>query len=293
MNATTILSSAKTTLKIEPDGPVMPIGERCNALGYKSVRAAVGRGDFTIFSRRAAAQQAAGAQILNVNVVAEGVNEVEALPQAVRVMSEVAACPLSIDFANPKALQAALKVYPGRALINSVNGERAKMDAVFPVMKEFGAAAIALLVDTGEGIAMSAEKRVEIAERILAEAGRYGLGVDDFIFDCVVLGACTEPLSARVTFETMRRLRERLGGNITLGSTNAAFGLPARETFNAHFLSTALAFGCNVPITDPTIPELKQALVIGDVLRGVDEYAINYIRHFRATALTVPKVSAA
>jgi 5-methyltetrahydrofolate--homocysteine methyltransferase len=277
----TLLRSPKQELAISPSGPAVPIGERCNALGYKNVRQALQRGDYSIFSRRAAAQETAGAQILNVNVVCEGVNELEALPKAISAITSGSSCPISIDFANISALETALKAYSGRPLINSVNGEQAKMNQVFPLMKRFGTAAVALLVDDSAGVAMDPDVRVRIAERIIDAASEYGLGISDFVFDCVVLGAATEPQSANVMFETMRRLRARYNCNITLGASNAAFGLPEREIFNAHFLSASMAVGCNVPITDPTIPELRRALMIGDVLRGVDEYAIGYISEFR------------
>jgi 5-methyltetrahydrofolate--homocysteine methyltransferase len=277
----TILRSRTRELAIFPSGPVVPIGERCNALGYKNVRQALQRGDYKIFERRAAAQEAAGAQILNVNVVCEGVSEVEALPKVIQAMTSSSSCPLSIDFSNIAALEAALKSYSGRPLINSVNGELAKMKQIFPLMKQYDAAAVALLVDDSAGIPMDPEMRVKIAERIIDAAAGYGLSVSDFIFDCVVLGSATEPQSANVMFETMRRLRARYNCNITLGASNAAFGLPERELFNAHFLSASMAAGCNVPITDPTIPELRRALMIGDILRGADEYAMGYISEFR------------
>lgn len=289
----TLLRSHCRELTITPSERAVPIGERCNALGYKNVRQALQRGDYTIFERRAAAQESAGAQILNVNVVCEGVNETEALSRAISAIEAGSACPISIDFANISALEAALKSYRGRALINSVNGEQAKMKQVFPLMKQYGAAAVALLVDDSAGVAMDPGVRVSIAERIIDSASAYGLAVHDFIFDCVVLGAATEPHSARVMFETMRRLRESYNCNITLGASNAAFGLPEREIFNAHFLSASMAFGCNVPITDPTVPELKRALMIGDVLRGADDYAIGYISEFRrASQSTDQKVAA-
>ncbi len=283
-DAVTILRSHFTELAVSPAEPAVPIGERCNALGYKNVRQALQRGDFGIFERRAAQQETAGARILNVNVVCEGVVEVDALPKAIAAITAGSSCPLSIDFASIAALEAALKIYKGRALINSVNGEEEKMKQIFPLMRQYGAAAVALLVDDSAGIPMQPESRIKIAERIMDSASSFGLGVNDFIFDCVVLGAATEPRSASVMFETMRRLREKYHCNITLGASNAAFGLPEREVFNAHFLSASVAMGCNVPITDLTIPELKRALMIGDVMRGADEYAMNYITEFRRTS---------
>jgi 5-methyltetrahydrofolate--homocysteine methyltransferase len=277
----TILSSKTKTVSITPSGPVTPIGERCNALGYRNVKQAVQRNDFSIFAKRASAQEKAGAQILNVNVVCDGVDETHALLKAMEAMTGACECPISIDFCNPLALDAALSAYKGRALINSINGETEKMAQVLPLMAKHKAAAIALLVDDNHGISMDVDERLRIAEKIIKEAKPYGLGVGDFIFDAVVLGAATEPQSARLSFETMRRLRENFNCNITLGASNAAYGMPDREYFNAQFLCVGVVNGCNVPITDPTLPELKRALLAAEVLRGVDEYSINYITYFR------------
>ena len=154
--------------------------------------------------------------------------------------------------------------------------------SVLPLMKKYNAAAIALLVDEREGVTGAPEHKLAVAERIIAAGARHGLAPSDFVFDAVALGVATVPNSAQITFNTICLLREKLNCNITLGASNAAFGLPGRLQFNAVFLAVAIMHGCNVPITDPMLPELKQALQIAEVLRGTDEYAIEYISAHRA-----------
>jgi 5-methyltetrahydrofolate--homocysteine methyltransferase len=279
-NASTRLSARQTSVTIEPGAGTVVIGERCNALGYKSVRESVEQGNFDLVVERAIRQAEAGAHIINVNMVGMSVPEKEALPEAVRRISAAVDVPLSLDFGDIAALEAALPLAPGRTLINSVNGEAAKLEPTLDVARRFGSPLVAIVCDE-TGVPPTPEGRLEVALKILKRAANFGLTPDDFIFDAICIGVATDPVAGPVTFETCRLLRKELGANILLGASNVSFGLPRRRTFDAAYLSMAIGAGMNVALTDPTLPILKWALLSADATMGYDEFGMNYIRAFR------------
>lgn len=277
---TTVVASKSRRVEIHPQRPTVIIGERCNALGYRSVREAARRGDFDWIAARAAQQVAAGADIVNVNMVGLEAPEQKVLPRAVRAILERVDVPLSLDFGDPDALEAALQVVGARPLINSINGEDDKLERVLPLMKEYDVPAIALTCDN-DGIPRTAAGRLAAAEKIAARAEAYGLHPSEFLFDCVAMGVATDETAGQVTMESIRLVRQRLGANIALGASNASHGLPRRHTLNAAYLAVAIGFGLNCPITDPTIPELKWTVLSTDAVMGRDEFAIRYISAHR------------
>jgi 5-methyltetrahydrofolate--homocysteine methyltransferase len=279
--AKTILRGKTLTVEIEPGQPTVVIGERCNALGYKSVRESVEAGDYDLVVERAVLQVAAGADIINVNMVGMKVPEREALPQAVERISQKIDAPISIDFGDFDALEAALKIVPGRALINSLNAEGTKLDGTLELARKYNAACVALVCDEA-GVPPTPEGRLAVAQKIVDHATHYGLGVDDLIFDAICIGVATDPTAGPTTFETCRLLRKELGANITLGASNVSFGLPKRRTLDASYLSMAILAGMNVPISDMTLPVLKWAILSADVSMGFDECGTRFIRAFRA-----------
>jgi 5-methyltetrahydrofolate--homocysteine methyltransferase len=255
------------------------IGERINPTGRKVFSAELQAGDLSRVPRDAEAQAAAGARVLDVNVGAASVDEVALLPRAVEMVQDVVDLPVCIDSANPEALRAALAVVKGRALVNSVNGERAKLDAVLPVVAEYGAAVIALVMDDN-GIPDTPEKRLKVAEAILAAASQHGIAPEDVIFDPLVLAVGADHRAGAVTLETARLIRTELGANMTAGASNASHGMPDRELLNTVFLALLIEAGVNAPICNP----LKNGLAVRavDLMLGLDEWGMGYIQAYRA-----------
>ncbi|MBC7239880.1 MAG: dihydropteroate synthase, partial [Chloroflexi bacterium] len=201
------------------DQPTCIIGERINPTGKKLLAESLARGDMSRVKRLAEEQVAAGAAILDVNVGAAGVNEVEVLPMAVRAVMEVTDVPLCLDSANAQALRAALEVYEGKALINSVNGEEASLGRVLPLVKEFDAAVIGLTMDE-RGIPKTAEERLEVAKKIVSRAEAMGIPRKDILIDCLALAVGADTTAGSVALEAIRLVRRELGVNMTLGVSN-------------------------------------------------------------------------
>lgn len=275
----TIIRSKSKQVVIGPDQPTRIIGERINPTGKKLLATALAEKDMGRVKRLAESQVAEGAAILDVNVGAAGVDEVELLPMAVKAVMEVTDLPLCLDSPNAQALRAALEVYEGKALINSVNGEEASLARVLPLVKEFGAAVIGLTMDDS-GIPQTAFDRLAVAYKIIRCAEALGIPREDVLIDCLALTVGADSNAAVVTLETIRMVRADLGVNMTLGASNVSFGLPDREAINDVFLAMALGCGVNAPIVNPALA-CKTAL-IADLLLGRDEYAMKYIRYCRA-----------
>jgi 5-methyltetrahydrofolate--homocysteine methyltransferase len=275
----TVLKAASADVIIAPDQPVVIIGERINPTGRKAFSAELQAGDLSRIARDAQAQADAGARVLDVNVGAAGVDEVKLLPEAVRIVQDTVDLPVCLDSPNPAALEAGLKVVKGRALINSVNGEKAKLSAVLPLVAEYGAAVIALCMDD-TGIPPTPGQRLEVAESILEAARGYGIPPEDMLFDPLVLAVGADHSAGMVTLETAQMLRRQIGCNMTAGASNVSFGMPERETLNTVFLALLIQAGINAPISNP----LKSALNVRaiDLLMGRDEFGMAYIKTYRA-----------
>jgi 5-methyltetrahydrofolate--homocysteine methyltransferase len=277
----TILRGVGDEVVIRPDLPTVIIGERINPTGRKAFSAELQGGNLSRIVADSLAQVAAGANVLDVNVGAVGVDEVKLLPQAVQLAQDTVVVPLSIDSASPEALAAALKVYKGRALVNSVNGEPEKLNTILPIVAEYGAAVIALCMDN-QGIQATPESRLAVAEQILERAHAAGLRSEDIIFDPLVLTLGADHRAGLVTLETTRLLRQKLGSNLTAGASNASHGMPDRELLNIVLLTLLIEAGINAPICNPE----KAALAVraADLALGRDEWAMAYIQRYRQTA---------
>jgi 5-methyltetrahydrofolate--homocysteine methyltransferase len=275
----TVLRGSAEEVRIGPGLPTVMIGERINPTGRKAFSAELQAGDLSRVPSDAEAQAAAGARVLDVNVGAASVDEVALLPRAVEMVQGAVDWPLCIDSANPDALRAALAVVKGRALVNSVNGERAKLDAVLPVVAEYGAAVIALVMDDS-GIPDTPEKRLKVAEAILEAASAHGIAPQDVIFDPLVLAVGADYAAGAVTLETTRLIRRELGANMTAGASNASHGMPDRELLNTVWLALLIQAGVNAPICNP----LKNGLAVraADLMLGSDEWGMSYIQAYRA-----------
>jgi 5-methyltetrahydrofolate--homocysteine methyltransferase len=274
----TILTGTKGTVQIAPDRPTVLIGERINPTGRKKLAAELVAGNIEIVKSEAQAQVAAGADVVDVNVGATGVDQVTVLPRAVEMVQEVVEAPLSIDTADHEALAAALKVYQGKPLVNSVNGEERNLEGVLPLVSEHGAAVIGLCMDDN-GIPDDPHRRLEIARNIVERAEAVGIPREDILIDCLALTIGADSSAALVTLEAIRLVRAELGVNMTLGASNISFGLPDREVLNWAFLAMTIREGVNAPIVNAA--RVREAILAADVLLGRDDYAIRYIKAYR------------
>ena len=274
----TRITSATKEVVISYEKPVVLIGERINPTGRKKLTAELQAGDLSIVRRDALRQVKTGADVLDVNVGASGVDEVELLPEAVKAVAEVVDVPLCIDSDNPKALEAALKVYKGKPIINSVTGQESVLSEILPLVKEYGTAVIALTMDD-EGTPNDVDRRTAIAHKIIERAEAIGIPREDVIVDCLVMSVATDTYAAVTTFNTIRRVREELGVNQSLGASNVSFGLPEREVLNNSFLTLAINAGVNCPVVN--VAKVRSAILATEVLMGRDKYALRYIRAYR------------
>ena len=269
---------------------VRVIGERVNPTGKKRLQQALLEQDLDYVLDLAVQQEDAGADILDVNVGHPGVDEAVMLPQAVKKIQSAAALPLQLDSSSPAALEAALRVYNGKAAVNSVNGERAVLDRVLPIVKKYGASVVGLCLDEG-GIPPTAEGRTAIAKRILDAALSYGIPAEDVWIDCLTLTVSAQQEQAMETLKAVRMVREELGLQVVLGVSNISFGLPNRAAVTRSFLTQALSAGLTLPILNPNQREMMDAVAAFRVLSGEDGGCRAYIARF-AGAPTAPAAPA-
>ena len=276
----TIVTGKGTEVRFGLTLPTVIIAERINPTGRKDLAEELKQGKFDIVREDAMRQAEAGAQIIDVNVGAVGVDEVEMLPEAVKIVMEATNQPICIDSANPGALKAALEVYPYKAIINSVNGKEESMEEILQMVKDSGSAVICLTMDDN-GIPDDAEKRFEIAKKIMKRAESMGIKREDLVFDCLVMTNATNSDSAKITLETQRRIAKEFGVSITGGYSNISFGMPDRDLLNIHFITMGIASGLCAAITDPLINGIQEAMKAADFLAGRDPYGMNYISYYR------------
>ena len=274
----TKVSSVNKEVIIGHDRPTALIGERINPTGKKKLAAALQAGDLELVCQEAVAQVKAGADILDVNVGASGVDEVSLLPQAVQAVMNTVNVPLCLDSTNPQALEAALKTYRGKPIVNSVNGEEHSLEKILPLVKKYGAAIIGLTMDD-EGIPDSPERRVAIAHKIVERAEALGIPRQDVIIDCLAMTVGADSRAGLVVIEAIRRVKAELGVNQTLGASNISFGMPDRNLLTSYFLAIAIAAGVTCPVTDAA--RVRPAVLATDLVLGRDEYARRYITDYR------------
>ncbi len=276
----TILSSAVKTVVIAPDRPFAIIGERINPTGRRKLAEEMAAGDFSRVAADALAQVAAGAQVLDVNAGVPGADEPALLVQTIRAVMAATNAPLCLDSASPVALEAALAVYKGKALINSTTGEETVLQRLLPLASRHGAALICLCSDE-RGPSPDPQVRLEVACKIAARAASHGIPSSDLVFDPLVMAVGAESGAGRAALETIRLLRHELDANLTCGASNVSFGLPDRPALNAAFISMAMALGLNSAITNPLEPAARTAILAADLLQGHDEWAMRWIKEYR------------
>lgn len=274
----TKVSSASREVTISYDRPTVLIGERINPTGKRKLAAALLAGDMDEVRAEARAQVQAEADILDVNVGAAGVDEVAVLPQAVKAVMEVVDVPLCLDSHNPRALEAALRVYRGKPIINSVNGQESVLAEVLPLVKEYGAAVIGLTMDD-EGIPQEPERRLAIARKIIERAEAAGIPKEDVIIDCLTLTIGSNSKAGWITLEAIRGVKQEFGVNQTLGASNVSFGLPDREVINSAFIAIAIAAGVTCPTVN--VAKVRPTVLSADMILGRDNHSLRYIRAYR------------
>ena len=271
---TTVVSSYTHAVTFG-DAPLL-IGERLNPTGKKRLKEALRTGDMEYLLKEGFGQQEKGVHLLDVNVGLPEIDETEMLRRAVTELQAVIDLPLQIDTADPAAMEAALRVYNGKPLINSVNGKEESMKAVFPLAKKYGGAIIALTLDEN-GIPETAEGRVRIAKKILSAAKEYGIDKKDIIFDTLAMTVSADPYAAEATLGALYSIREELGCHTSLGISNVSFGLPSRSAITAVFYAEALANGLSAAIMNPYSAEMMKTYYSYRALHAMDENFTDYI----------------
>ena len=243
-------SGVCSSVNTAESGGVRVIGERINPTGKKRFQQALREHDLDYIVRQAIEQQDAGADILDVNVGFPGMDEAALMRDVVRAVQEAVDLPLQIDSSDPAAIEAGLRVYNGKAIVNSVNGKKEVLDSILPLCKKYGAAVVGLCMDEN-GIPPDWQGRVNIARRIMDAALACGIPKSDILIDCLTLTVSVQQDQAVQTLQALRYIRETLGLKTVLGVSNISFGLPSRETITACFLSQALSMGLDLPIINP------------------------------------------
>ena len=277
------------TVPLPIDG-VRTIGERINPTGKKRFQQALLEGDLDYILDVGIQEVDAGADILDVNVGYPGVDEVDMLPRVVKKLQSALDVPLQLDSSNPAALEAGLRVYNGKAAVNSVNGDPAVQEKILPIVKKYGAAVVGLALDE-RGIPQTAQERVDIARRILDAALAHGIPREDVWIDCLTLTVSAQQGQARETLSALRAVREELGLQTVLGVSNISFGLPNRALVTETFLVQALEAGLTLPILNPNQKTMMDAVAAFRVLSGEDEGCRAYVARFAGE--TAPAASAA
>ncbi|GAB1475913.1 homocysteine S-methyltransferase family protein [Bacillota bacterium] len=279
-----LCSATKTVIL---DDRVHVIGERINPTGKKLLKEALVAGDYNYIENEAVAQVKAGAEILDVNVGLPGIDEKEMMLAAIGRISAVTDAPLQIDSADPAVIEAAARHYNGRPIINSVNGKQEVMDAVFPIVKKYGTCVIALTLDE-KGLPGSREERVNIAERIIREAEKYGIAQERILVDCLTLTVSAQQSAGNDTLEAMRQIKSKFNVRAALGASNVSFGLPERKLLNRTFLAMALSAGLDAPITDPLVDDYMDTIRAFETLAAKDTDSRNYIAYYGGSSGRIP-----
>ena len=262
---------------------VRVIGERINPTGKKRFQQALLEGDLDYIVDVAIQQEDAGADILDVNVGYPGVDEAAMLPLVVRKLQEATTLPLQLDSTNPEALEAGLRVYCGKAAVNSVNGDAKVLDRLLPIVKKYGASVVGLTLDES-GLPTSAQQRVDIAKRILDACLAHGIPKEDLWIDCLTLTVSAQQEQAEATLEAVLRVTQEMGLRTVLGVSNISFGLPNRLLIAQTFLVRAMSAGLTLPIINPNQKEMMDAVAAHRVLSGEDEGCRTYVERFANAA---------
>ena len=275
------LSSARGFLHFTENQPLCIVGERINPTGKKSLQQELTEGKMSIIRQMAAEQENQGANLLDINVGQPGIDEVKTIKEVIGLLTTTTKLPLAVDSSNIKTIEAALRIYPGRMLINSISGEKEKIAKLLPLAAKYGAMFI-LLPLTGGEVPQTAEKRQKIIKNIFQKAKIFGFTKDDFIVDCLVMAVASNPSAAQETLKTLHWCAHTFKSKTIFGLSNVSFGMPGRPWLNATFLAMAQFCGLTMAIANPASQEMMNIKIAGDVLLSRDKDALRFIKHFSA-----------
>jgi 5-methyltetrahydrofolate--homocysteine methyltransferase len=282
--------SNRKTVEIHGTLPFTVIGERLNPTGKKLLKEALLKGDMDVVSDIARAQTDAGAILLDVNAGVPGIDEKETLKAMVNAVCNAVSAPILIDTSNPGALEAALRIYPGRAVVNSISGESEKLETLLPLAKKYGAMFVLLPVDDN-GVPETAEERIEIIKRVYSKAKEVGFSKEDILVDGLVMTIASNPSGALETLKVISWCKKTYKINTTIGLSNVSFGLPSRESINTAFLAMAVANGLTTAILNPNNQQMMQSVKASDALVSRDKNGISYIEYFSGDNQEQGKIS--
>ena len=255
------------------------IGERINPTGKKVFKEALKNNDIDYILGQAIEQIHAGADILDVNVGLPDIDEKNMMITVVKKLQSIVDVPLQIDSTIPEVLESALRIYNGKPIVNSVNGEEESLNSVLPLVKKYGASVVGLTLDKN-GIPAKAEDRVNIAEKIINKAMSLGIKKSDIYIDCLTLTASAEQSGVMETLKALKMVRENFGVQTVLGVSNISFGLPNRELVNHNFLTMALTYGLTLPIINPNVESMTGAVRAYKLLKGIDKNSVEFIKSY-------------
>lgn len=255
------------------------IGERINPTGKKKLKKALIEGDMDYILAQAADQIRDGAEILDVNVGVPEIDEKKVIVNIIKALQGITNAPLQIDSNNPETIEAALRVYSGKAIVNSVNGEEKSLESILPIVKKYGASVVGLTLDE-DGIPKTIEKRIEIAEKIMNRAMACGIRKEDIYIDCLTLTVSAEQENAANTLYALRYVKEKMGLKTVLGVSNISFGLPNRSIVNQNFLQMALMCGLDLPIMNPCSAEMMQAIDVYRLIMNHDKNSLMFLNKY-------------
>ncbi len=274
-----MLSSSRKTVSIGRNLPVCVIGERINPTGKKALREELRAGSMDLVTEYAMEQVDAGANALDVNAGIPDIDEAAVLTEITKTLSSMVQVPLCLDSSSPEALESALRVYPGRALINSVSAEKAKLEQILPVAAKYGAAFILLPVDDN-GVPEKAEERIQIIERVYEEAPKYGYQKEDILVDGLVMTIASNQKASLETLKVFQWSYKKFGANTVMGLSNISFGLPERAWINTAFLAMAASQGLSAAIMNPAVETLMHIKRASDALTAKDHHSLHYIETY-------------
>lgn len=275
----TVVTSYSSAVEI--GGKPVVIGERINPTGKKLFKEALRNNNIDYVIKEGLAQQEKGAHILDVNVGLPEIDEVKWLTDAVYNLQSILPLPLQLDSSDPKALESAMRIYNGKPMVNSVNGKESSMKEVFPLVKKYGGVVVCLCLDES-GIPETAQGRIEIAEKIIREAEKYGIGKKDLVVDALTMTISTNKDNAKETLDAVEYIRNKLGVATVLGVSNISFGLPKRDAVNTAFFTLALEKGLSAGIINPLSEPMMNAYYSFNALRGYDDNCTEYIENITA-----------
>ena len=265
----------------------MIIGERINPTGKKLFKQALKDHDIDYILKEGITQQDKGAHLLDVNVGLPDINEVEMMREVVTELQSVSSLPLQIDTVDTQAMEAAMRIYNGKPMINSVNGKQESMDAVFPLIQRYGGVVVGLTLDE-EGIPKTAEGRIKVAGKIIEEAKKYGIDKKDIVIDVLTMTISSEADGAKITLDALKGVRETYGVCTVLGVSNISFGLPYRPAINSNFYTMAMQNGLSAGIINPSSEDMMRSYYSFCALMNYDENCEAYIRQYGNQTSSAP-----